>query len=197
MARTSDRALGSTTATSAPTSRRRPPPFSTRMSSAAPSSPLSPAPESATKALVQAAKHAEARVERALLRLLRWDELETWQRDNAYIQSGYRPATNSYRGSLASLARLHNESVNIWTHLVGALVFAAAGLFVYAVAAPRVESATAADLLVWACFFASACTCLGMSATFHTLSNHSDRVAKCTCATGFPAVPMSVRTRPV
>ena len=35
---------------------------------------------------------------------------------------------------------------------------------------------TVADLLVFACFFLGAVVCLGMSATYHTISNHSPEV---------------------
>ncbi|KAH8882613.1 HlyIII-domain-containing protein [Thozetella sp. PMI_491] len=129
----------------------------------------------AADTLVTAAKQAEAKVERALLLL--WDELPHWRRDNAYIHSGYRPTSNSYWGSFASLAYLHNESVNIWTHLLGAIAFTAGGLFLHGVVAPRYKTASDADMLVMSCFFGGAFACLGMSATFHTLCNHSPTVA--------------------
>jgi adiponectin receptor len=130
---------------------------------------------STTERLVQTAKQVEAGVERAVLLL--WDELPPWRRDNAYIHSGYRATSNSYLGSLASLGYLHNESVNIWTHLVGAVGFTLSGLLLHSLVAPRYDSATGADVVVFSCFFAGAFVCLAMSATFHTLSNHSPAVA--------------------
>ncbi len=81
--------------------------------------------------------------------------------------------------SLASLAYLHNESVNIWTHLLGAaaaVLIAAAGLV--RLVAARFDAAGPADRLVFFCFFAGAVLCLGMSATYHALCNHSDAVSK-------------------
>lgn len=106
-----------------------------------------------------------------------WNELPEWQQDNHYITSGYRPATNSYNKSFASISYLHNESVNIWTHLIGAsLAFLGSGLM-YTVLAPRYESATREDIIVFSCFFLGAIGCLGMSATYHTISNHSPEVA--------------------
>lgn len=119
------------------------------------------------------------------VRLLTWDDLPAWQRDNSFIQTGYRQASSSYRVSVASLAYLHNETVNIWSHLVGALFFllvAVAGgyaaVFLEHEIARRYATASRADVLVFACFFAGAVACLGMSATFHTLSNHSPAVAR-------------------
>ncbi|KAF0682775.1 Aste57867_25074 [Aphanomyces stellatus] len=44
---------------------------------------------------------------------------------NQYIRSGYRVHHSSWRDCLMSLFQLHNETFNVWTHLVGALVFCA------------------------------------------------------------------------
>ncbi|KAF9871372.1 hypothetical protein CkaCkLH20_11019 [Colletotrichum karsti] len=132
------------------------------------------------ESLLAAAEHKahdlERKIERALLVL--WDDLPHWRRDNAYILSGYRPDSNSYLGSFKSLGYLHNESVNIWSHLLGAVAFLLGGAFLYTVVAPRYASASSTDLLVFSCFFAGAVACLGMSATYHALCNHSPEVAK-------------------
>ncbi|KAK1716729.1 hemolysin III family channel protein [Colletotrichum acutatum] len=118
----------------------------------------------------------ERKVEKALLVL--WDDLPAWRRDNQFIITGYRPDSNSYRASFRSLGYLHNESVNIWSHLLGAVAFVITGAVLYAVIAPRYESANDADMLVFGCFFAGAVACLGMSAAYHAMSNHSPEVAK-------------------
>jgi adiponectin receptor len=130
----------------------------------------------AAETIAHTAKKVETKIEEALLQI--WDQLEPWRRDNAYILSGYRATSNSYWRSFQSLGYLHNESVNIWSHLLGALGFAVGGVFLYSVVAPRYETASGADLLVWSCFFAGALLCLGMSATYHAISNHSPDVAK-------------------
>ena len=109
---------------------------------------------------------------------LSWREIPEWMRDNHYILSGYRAQSDSYRGSLASLAYLHNETANIYTHLIGALLALAAAMTLSPALHPRFPHATSDDILVFSTFFASAVACLGMSATFHTLLNHSQPVAK-------------------
>ncbi|KAM0555802.1 hypothetical protein ACHAPJ_006199 [Fusarium lateritium] len=131
---------------------------------------------SATENLINAAKNIESKVEHSLLLL--WDDLPAWRRDNAFILSGYRQSQGSYAHSFRSLFYLHNESVNIWTHLLGAIAFLASAAYVDRIVRPRYASASSADVVVFACFFGGAVLCLGMSATFHTLSNHSDTVAK-------------------
>ncbi|KAM0204847.1 hypothetical protein ACHAQD_007216 [Fusarium lateritium] len=131
---------------------------------------------SATDTLIDTAKKIESKVENSLLLL--WDDLPDWRRDNAFILSGYRQSQNSYAHSFRSLFYMHNESVNIWSHLLGAIVFLASAAYVDRVVRPRYASASSTDVLVFACFFGGAVVCLGMSATFHTLLNHSATVAK-------------------
>ncbi|KAI1368579.1 mPR-like GPCR protein [Xylaria arbuscula] len=132
---------------------------------------------SAVSALANAATAAEQRISSALLVL--WDDLPHWRRDNAFILSGYRPASNSYVASFLSTFSVHNESVNIWTHAIGSLLLVPlAVLYLYKEIAPRYPSASPTDELVLACFLSGAALCLGMSATYHALSNHSESVAK-------------------
>ena len=127
-----------------------------------------------------------------------WNDLPTWLQDNHYIHSGYRPPSNSYSKSAASLGYLHNESVNIWTHLVGAILAIIAASTMYVSIRPRFEMATSEDVMAFSCFvscsreqtlkidvltltlmqFVGAIVCLGMSATYHAISNHSQAVAK-------------------
>jgi adiponectin receptor len=136
--------------------------------------------QSAPGTLVETAKQAEKRVknrvEKALLVL--WDDLPPWQQDNHYIHSGYRPASGSFSKSFASLGYLHNESVNIYSHLIGAVIFSIAAGVLYKQIKPRYDTASSGDVLAFSCFFLGATLCLGMSATYHAISNHSQHVAR-------------------
>ena len=107
-----------------------------------------------------------------------WNDIPSWMQDNHYIHSGYRPPSNSYHGSLVSIFTAHNETVNVWTHLLGAVVAAFTSVVLHTTIRPRFQLATPEDVLVFSCFFLGATACLGMSATFHTISNHSHAVAK-------------------
>ena len=55
-------------------------------------------------------------------------EATHWQKDNANIQHGYRINYKSARRALRSCFEIHNETGNIWTHVLG---FAMAGVFLY------------------------------------------------------------------
>ena len=110
------------------------------------------------------------------LRLLHWDELEPWQQDNHYIHRHYRPASNSILASLHSLTYLHTESVNVYTHFLGAICFFSLCIPFYQALKPRYTSASTADVLVFSCFFLGAVLSLGISAAYHLISNHSPAV---------------------
>ncbi|CAH0054348.1 unnamed protein product [Clonostachys solani] len=120
----------------------------------------------------QGAKKLESKL------LLCWDELPHWRRDNIFIETGYRQVKPSYTHSLFSILHLHNESVNIWSHLIGAILAISTGIYLYQVIHPRYESASSSDIVVFACFFGGAILCLGMSATYHALLCHSEEVAR-------------------
>ncbi|KAJ2993240.1 hypothetical protein NUW58_g1903 [Xylaria curta] len=104
---------------------------------------------------------------------LTWEEIEPWQKNNRFILRGYRPPTNSYTKSLQSVGRLHNQTVNIWSHLLAAIVFAATA------AALRQQKGfgTSFDMLLFGQFYAGLVLCLLFSSAFHTFDNHSDNVA--------------------
>lgn len=105
--------------------------------------------------------------------LLDWSFLAPWQQDNHYILTGYRVPSHSYRGSIQSLFYLHNEFVNIHSHMLGAFVFLGIFLCLYAFTDQPIDMA---DVVVFACFALGAIYCLSISATFHLLMNHSPSV---------------------
>lgn len=110
--------------------------------------------------------------------LVGWDELEHWMQDNHHIYSNYRRASYSYARSFTSIFHIHNETVNIWSHLIPALLSLPGAAVLYTILKPRYDRASSADVAAMSCFFIGAAVCLGMSSTFHTLSNHSPKVSK-------------------
>ena len=111
-------------------------------------------------------------------KLLHWDELPHWQRDNHHIHTGYRPASSSFWASFQSLGYFHNETVNIYSHLLPSMLAVPAAYQLYNALEPRYQTAADSDIAAFSCFFAGAAFCLGMSATYHTISNHSPVVAR-------------------
>ena len=111
-------------------------------------------------------------------RLRSWDEIPSWQQDNEYILSGYRQATGSFKKCLESLGYLHNETVNVYSHVIGAAIFLTAPIYTYRELYLRYPLATQADLLVFSTFFYGVSICFVLSATYHIISNHSPKVQR-------------------
>ena len=105
--------------------------------------------------------------------LLTYNALPAWRRDNQFILTNYRPESYSYAKSFQSLFYLHNESVNIHSHLLGTFLFFFISLSLYVFERHSVQ---VSDVLAFTCFFLGAVTCLGISAGYHTISNHSPEV---------------------
>lgn len=56
--------------------------------------------------LLDTVKNVEGKIEDTLL--WAWDELPDWRKDNAFIHTGYRPTSNSYRLSFGSIFSIHS-----------------------------------------------------------------------------------------
>ena len=107
-------------------------------------------------------------------RLITWSELEPWMRDNSYIQTGYRKASSSYLHSLYSLPNIHNETINIWTHLLAAVFFGYSVHNFYTVKlASLYPRAGFADFLAIGAYHVGVVNCFLLSAGYHLFSNHS------------------------
>ena len=52
-----------------------------------------------------------------------YDEAPKYMQLNEYIKKGYRINCNSIYKSIKSLFIIHNESINIWSHLLGSIFF--------------------------------------------------------------------------
>ncbi|KAH3903311.1 PAQR-type receptor SCDLUD_000936 [Saccharomycodes ludwigii] len=110
-------------------------------------------------------------------KLCSWNDLPDWQKDNEYIISGYVLETNSLTQSIKSLFYLHNESVNIYTHLLPGICFLLVILFFNTHVIKIYDSTTGIDYFMINLFFAGCFTCLMMSSTFHCLKSHSEKVS--------------------
>ncbi|KAK9381813.1 hemolysin-III related-domain-containing protein [Kockiozyma suomiensis] len=113
-----------------------------------------------------------------LKQIMGWDDLPAWRKDNHFIRSGYRHESFSFWGCVKSMTYMHNESVNIYSHLVGSLFFLIFLGITLDVLLPRYPSTSAKDFAVFVFFFVGAVLCLGMSSTYHCMNCHSESVAK-------------------
>ncbi|KAN0050530.1 hypothetical protein ACTA71_003659 [Dictyostelium dimigraforme] len=105
--------------------------------------------------------------------LTSYDKIPPYLQGNEFIVSGYR-VNFSYKLCLKSIFRLHNETLNIWTHLFGTFLFLA--LMIYTLNSRLREDATSVDKFVFCMFFICAQAQMLFSATFHTFCSVSGKV---------------------
>ncbi|PQE17312.1 hemolysin-III channel Izh2 protein [Rutstroemia sp. NJR-2017a BVV2] len=109
--------------------------------------------------------------------LLTYDELPSWHQDNPLIRTSYRRISYSVLSSLRSSLHIHNETLNIHTHSVPFLLCLFFTGFIFYLLPHHYPSASRADKAVFSLWFALSAACLGLSAGYHTLMNHSQKVA--------------------
>ncbi|KAH8313379.1 hypothetical protein KR067_005005 [Drosophila pandora] len=120
-----------------------------------------------------AAEQAEEFVRKvweASWKVCHYKNLPKWLQDNDFLHRGHRPPLPSFRACFKSIFRVHTETGNIWTHLLGCIAFI--GVAAYFISRPSVEIQTQ-EKIVFGAFFIGAIVCLGFSFAFHTLSCHS------------------------
>lgn len=101
--------------------------------------------------------------------------LPDWLKDNDFLLRGHRVPTNSFIACFKSIFRIHTETGNIWTHLLGMIAFL--GIAAYFLTRPSIEIQWQ-EKAVFSAFFMGAILCLGFSWVFHTVYCHSERVGR-------------------
>lgn len=102
-------------------------------------------------------------------RTLKYEDAPEYQKTNPYIRSGYRE-TQNWRQCLLSVLQFHNETLNIWTHLLGFVVFG--GLLFWDWYSPP-TSVTWQDFAVILTIITCYQACMILSAIYHTFTSHS------------------------
>lgn len=86
-------------------------------------------------------------------------------------------ASESLSTSVASLVRMHNQTINVYSHLVGALVFIAYPWQLYRDSQDASNYVEREDFLVQAAYCYSVAVCLTISSLYVPLSKDSASVA--------------------
>ncbi|XP_073815888.1 adiponectin receptor protein-like [Musca autumnalis] len=104
-----------------------------------------------------------------------YNELPRWLQDNEFLLYWHRPPLPSFRVCFKSIFRLHTETGNIWTHLLGFVAFICVACYFFSQPSVDVEFK---EKLIFGAFFVGAIICLGFSFTYHTLTCHSIEIGK-------------------
>lgn len=115
-------------------------------------------------------------VQQALLRakehgLLHYDDLPAPWRVNPHIHKGYRFSECKW-ACVRSVISVHNELINIWTHLIGLVIVLALAFHFYPMSI-NFSMSTRADIIIAAVFFFAAVKCLICSTIWHTMNSIS------------------------
>lgn len=106
-------------------------------------------------------------------------KIPKWRRENEFILDGYRRTKADLWEILASLTYLHNETVNVYTHLVGALLLPLAATNVMRMLSqPQLINVSETDYTMFRIFFCSAEFCLICSTIYHLVSSYSRKVER-------------------
>lgn len=109
--------------------------------------------------------------------LLESEDVPSWYAHNAYIRTGYRPVTFSARLCFHSLAYIHNETANIYSHLIPAVAALLSNGLLYFYFSSAFPRASWSDQLVFHIYLTTSMMCFGISSTYHTLLCHSAHFA--------------------
>ncbi|KAH7009372.1 hemolysin-III related-domain-containing protein [Microdochium trichocladiopsis] len=96
--------------------------------------------------------------------LMLYHAIPSWQQDNEFLLSGYRPISGSLYVSLRSILYMDNETVNIVSHMSGCIAFTTIPFFLHHMHHPTISHY---------CFGVAFCFALVIQPGPVTLSNHS------------------------
>lgn len=103
-------------------------------------------------------------------------DMPPWYVHDSFIIEGYRRLTRSWRGCLLSLSYLHNETGNIYTHGIGALLLIPLGYWLLE-EMKKIPTTSTLDYVVQFSHLAGLWACLTSSTIFHLCCCHSKQVS--------------------
>jgi adiponectin receptor len=134
--------------------------------------------------IVQNVDSAQFMVKSCVQKLRDWkachfDKLPAFLRDNNYLHFGHRPELGNFAACFNSIFRIHTETGNIWTHLIGfiAMVIVTIVFYVKPLCDDCHTDIAASDKLIFLTFFIGAILCLACSTLFHTVCCHSKDIS--------------------
>lgn len=124
---------------------------------------------SVTSSIVAGSNGSSVRAQR----VLHFDSLSSWMQADPYVKYGYRVESNSFIECFWSLFYLHNEFVNIWSHLLPALFFLNLLFVADYEALYGLVAVSWIDNLVIQTYIAGTAACLLLSVRSYSLAVHS------------------------
>lgn len=85
----------------------------------------------------ESAEEFVRKVWNASWKVCHYKNLPKWLQDNDFLHFGHRPPLPSFGECFKSVFRIHTETGNIWTHLLGCVAFV--GVACYFLTRPTIE----------------------------------------------------------
>lgn len=105
-------------------------------------------------------------------KLITFNELPYWYRDNDLITNGYRKPNNCTSQCVYSIFNLHNETFNIWSHIIGIIQFMMLAFFTY------FDDLFLLHKFILYGYCLAVIICFIFSVIHHTMIPHSEHVHK-------------------
>jgi adiponectin receptor len=109
--------------------------------------------------------------------LLALEEAPKWYDINPFILTGYRHQTNSLLACLTSWTYVHNESGNIYSHLIPAVAAIFGHRFLYNYLRAEYTNLKEKDWTIISLQLWAVLVCMSTSTMYHTMICHSAKVA--------------------
>ena len=110
--------------------------------------------------------------------ILEYDQLPEWMKVDPYIKRGYRRQQDSFRDCFWSLFYAHNETVNIWSHLLPAIIYLGCSLTLdFRTMHSGIDIPTA-DRAIFQLYLLCTVGCLLLSAIYHGTNSHSEHISR-------------------
>jgi len=135
------------------------------------SSPQQPRQDKRQDTVDQLSDDAESSSE-SFSGLLSNSQVPPWY-SQTYIHTGYRPVKHSIRFCFGSLGSLHNETVNIYSHLLPAVLAVILSCLVSLYFRSNFPNATRSDRLIFEIYLVTSTACFTVSSLYYTLLCHS------------------------
>ena len=105
-----------------------------------------------------------------------YSQSPSWLKGTPYLLANHRPQLKSYRVAFKSIFRWHTETLNIWSHGLGAIFFGYLGWQFFGSLEHMPATISNVDWwMTFAWFFGQVCCC-SLSTIYHTFNCHSSHI---------------------
>ena len=118
-----------------------------------------------------------------------YEELDDWYKDNEHIYGSYRKTNENAKFYLKSMFKCHNETINIWTHLLGSIGFIFLLLFtnISGLVSYPLEDSIAINV-----YLLSVIACFSFSTIMHTFYPMSHKCCENLCRLDYIGISLFI-----